>query len=129
MKKLFALIFLFASNLTLAMNGEGDWHQIMSSDDGEMFILPSSFAIDEFNQPTIWIKSEFNSPQDEVFAQDLLYVANCDTRKIGASHIVTYDQDYRVIDDIRLNSILAPMNTFRIGGFHHGIYKLLCNDE
>lgn len=102
------------------------WVEIESSAKGKLFMLPSSITSDEFDNRTVWLKAVHRQPKDGVKTLKTLYVFDCEIQKQGLSHVIEYDKNENIINEVELPSFLAAINTADPDSFSYKLMQSIC---
>ena len=126
MKKL--LLATILSALTFSSNADDSkWRQLVSGKEGSVSFMPSSYAEDVLGFKYMWVRVDYAKPKNKIYRDDLLLIADCPARKIGATQVISYDKRGKEIANNKVPELLAPMNIAPPDGFEYVMLEGLCN--
>lgn len=122
-------IILAAVLSVLALGTHADdskWRQLVSSKEGAISFMPSSYAEDALGFRYMWVRVEYAKPKGKTYKDDLLFIADCPARKLGATQIISYGKSGKEIANTKLPQYLAPMETVPPDGFEYVMLEGIC---
>lgn len=125
MKRLL-LATLLSLTAVCATASDSKWSYLATNEGGSIAFMPSSYAEDALGYRTIWVRLEHKKPSDGVYKDEMLLIADCDARKLGPVHTISYNKHGNVVAEDRVPEYSAQMRTVPPSGFQYVILEGLC---
>lgn len=121
MKRVIFILLLLATN-TYA----GEWESLIKNEAGEIYFSPSSLSKDGLDRTLVWVKLVDKTKETGFTSIKMLKVVDCEKRQIGTGAFKGY-KGSKLVKDMDLPPLMAPMNTPDPDGFDAVLLKGLCS--